>query len=169
MIASTGASRIDKKDLTNDASTVLRLTMEEVSCLILGDLDQLGESILIENIPAEYLQVDLIQVAHHTWNQILRLYDIARAEYAVFTQSEGGSNRTLGINARAVLRKIQQYAKPEHCYFSSVETSGLLFRNGTVTLKETFPLCYNSFDFPWKYAYEGVDMSTVKDYKDEEP
>ena len=169
VIASTGASRIDKKDLTNDASTVLRLTMEEVSCLILGDLDQLGESILIENIPAEYLQVDLIQVAHHTWNQILRLYDIARAEYAVFTQSEGGSNRTLGINARAVLRKIQQYAKPEHCYFYSVETSGLLFRNGTVTLKETFPLCYNSFDFPWKYVYEGVDMSTVKDYKDEEP
>ena len=71
---------------------------------------------------------------------------------------------TPGINARAVLRKIQQYAKPEHCYFSSVETSGLLFRDGAVTLAETHPLAWDSPDYEWKYVYEGVDISTVPDY-----
>lgn len=108
--------------------------------------------------------MDVIQVAHHTWNWLDSIYDIAQAEYAVFTQSVGGSNRTLGVNAVAVLEKVQEYAPPENCYFSGVETSGLLFRDGTVTLTETYPLAWDSPDYEWKFVYEGVDLSTVPDY-----
>lgn len=156
-----GQSRITD---ANDGSTILKLTMEDVSCLILGDINRGGEKVLVSQIPEELLRVDVIQVAHHTWNWLDSLYDIAQAEYAVFTQSVGGSNRTLGINAVAVLEKVQEYAPPEHCYFSGEETSGLLFRDGTVTLTETYPLAWDSPDYEWKYVYEGVDISTVPDY-----
>ena len=167
----TGESQINHVELTNDASTVLKLTANGVSTMILGDLYRLGEEILIRNIPEEHLKVDMIQVAHHTWNFLPHLYDIARAEHAVFTQSEGGSNRTLEIPALWVTRKVQQYAKPENCYFAG-ETTGLLFKDGTVTVKETFPLNYTSFDVKWIYSYEGYseeDLKKLKDYANTPP
>ncbi len=156
-----GQSRITD---ANDGSTILKLTMEDVSCLILGDINQGGEKVLVSQMLEELLRVDVVQVAHHTWNWLDSIYDIAQAEYAVFTQSVGGSNRTLGVNAVAVLEKVQEYAPPENCYFSGVETSGLLFRDGTVTLTETYPLAWDSPDYEWKFVYEGVDLSTVPDY-----
>lgn len=148
----------------NDTSTVLKLTAGGVRIMILGDTATLSETWLVEHLPADYLRADIVQVAHHTWNRLDRLYDAIRAPYAVFTQTEGASHRTLGINALAVLQKVQEYAAPEHCYFSGVETTGLLLKDGTVSVKENFPLAWNTPDYPWKDVYEGVDMRMVKDY-----
>lgn len=152
----------------NDSSTVLKISAEGVELLLLGDTSNLSERSIVSAMPADYLAVDIVQVAHHTWNNLSNLYDLTRAPYAVFTQTEGASNRTLGIYAKAVLRKIQEYAAPEHCWFSGEKTTGLLLSDGTVTVKEEIPLCWNTPDYPWTYVYEGWDMSKVKDYADEE-
>ncbi len=159
----SGTSRI--RDF-NDSSTILKLSAEGVSFLLLGDMSSLcGESVL-SNIPAAHLKADIVQVAHHTWNALPGIYDAAQAKYAIFTQTEGASNRTLGIHAKAVLRKVQQYAEPENCYFSGVKTSGLRLENGTVSLDCEIPLCWNSPNHKWSYVYEGWDMSKVQDYAD---
>lgn len=148
----------------NNTSTVLKLTAGGVSFLLLGDTDRQSAEAIVARMPASFLKSDIVQVAHHTWNDIGTLYDVAQAKYAIFTQTEGASNRTLGIHAKAVLLKVQQYAAPEHCYYSGVETTGLLLKNGAVSVKETFPLAWNTPDYPWTYVYEGWDMSKVKDY-----
>lgn len=148
----------------NDSSTVLKLTAGGVSFMLLGDTSNTSAEAIVNRMPASFLKVDIVQVAHHTWNNIAALYDKTQAPYAIFTQTEGASNRTLGIHAKAVLLKVQEYAAPEHCYYSGVETTGLLVKNGTVSVKETIPLAWNTPDYPWGYVYEGWDMSKVKDY-----
>ena len=162
----TGAPRTAEWWAHNDASTVLKLTSNGVSVLILGDAWQVSERFLLQNIPEEILRADAVQVSHHTWNWLPRLYDVVQAKYAVFTQSEGGCHRTLGIPAVWVLKKVQQYAKPENCWFSGETTYGLLLRDGNVTVKETFPLAFNRFDTPVGCDYQGWTEEQMKDVPD---
>lgn len=156
----TGISQITS---VNDSSTVLKLTMGGVTQLILGDIDRGGMNTLIEQIPADYFKVDIVQVSHHCWNRLDELYDLAKASYAIFTQSEGGANRTLGINAKHNLLKVQEYASPEHCFYSD-KTSSLIVKDGKVTIGQSYPLYYDSPDYDWGNVYEGVDIGTIKDY-----
>lgn len=155
-----GVSRITDP---NDASTVLKLTMGGVTQLILGDLNEVGMEALIGQMPADYLKVDIVQVAHHGWNWVDAIYDLAKAPYAIFPQSEGGANRTLGVDAKHTLLKVQEYASPENCFYSD-KTSSLVVKDGKVTIGQSYPLYYDSPDYDWGNVYEGVDLGTVKDW-----
>ncbi len=149
----------------NDSSTVIKLTAGGVDIMILGDTSTKSEEAIMERIPEAALKADIVQVAHHTWNDLPKLYEAVGAEYAVFTQTEGASNRTLGIYAKKVLMDVQQYADPENCYFSGKTTTGLLLKDRTVSVKDTYPLYWNSPDHVWGNVYEGVDMDTVIDHE----
>ena len=137
--------------------------MGGVTQLILGDLNEVGMNILIGQTPAEYLKVDIVQVSHHGWNWVDAIYDLARAPYAIFPQSEGGANRTLGVDAKHTLLKVQEYAAPENCFYSD-KTSSLIVKDGKITLGQSYPLYYDSPDYDWGNVYEGMDISKVKDW-----
>ena len=147
---------------SNDASTVLKLTIEDISYLVLGDVATVGESAIIENFTSNELKSDIVQVSHHTWNWLNYIYDIAAAKYAIFTQSEGASNRTLGVNAKRVREKVKEYA--QYCFYSGNNTTGLLIKSGVITVAFVKDVIYDSPDYDWGYVYEGIDMSKVKDY-----
>ena len=155
-----GISRITDP---NDASTVLKLTMGGVTQLILGDLNEVGMDSLIGQMPADYLKVDIVQVSHHGWNWVDAIYDLAKAPYAIFTQSEGGANRTLGVDAKHTLLKVQEYASPENCFYSD-KTSSLVVKDGKITLGQSYPLYYDSPDYDWGNVYDGINIGTVKDW-----
>lgn len=159
-VRSNGVTRITDP---NDASTVLKLTMGGVTQLILGDLNEVGMNILIGQTPAEHLKVDIVQVSHHGWNWVDAIYDLAKAPYAIFPQSEGGANRTLGVDAKHTLLKVQEYAAPENCFYSD-KTSSLIVKDGKITIGQSYPLYYDSPDYDWGNVYEGMDISKVKDW-----
>ena len=60
----------------NDSSLVFRVTAEGQTVLFLGDVEKLGDSVMIERYGAS-LKSDVCQVAHHGWNaSTIEFYDI---------------------------------------------------------------------------------------------
>lgn len=53
------------RDVTNNSSTVYKITHGEKSLLVLGDLGRLGGYDLMQKVPAEALFADFTQMAHH--------------------------------------------------------------------------------------------------------
>ncbi len=72
----------------NDTSTVLKVTFDGRSFLILGDIDNRAEDVLLRHYSAKTLHVDIVQCAHHVFNKLDRLYDVIDADWALVPQGE---------------------------------------------------------------------------------
>lgn len=53
---------------SNDNSTVIQITMDDVSFLITGDIEETAEGILVESMTNDELQSDVLVVPHHGSN-----------------------------------------------------------------------------------------------------
>lgn len=72
----------------NDTSTVLKVTFDGRSFLILGDIDNRAEDVLLRHYTAKTLHADIVQCAHHVFNRLDRLYDVIDADWALVPQGE---------------------------------------------------------------------------------
>lgn len=72
----------------NDTSTVLKVTFDGRSFLILGDIDNGAEDVLLRHYTAATLHTDIVQCAHHVFNKLERLYDVIDADWALVPQGE---------------------------------------------------------------------------------
>ena len=70
----------------NDMSTVLSVVFDGKKSLILGDIDERAEALLLSHYSEKTLKADAVQVAHHLFNFLNRLYDVIKAEYAMVPQ-----------------------------------------------------------------------------------
>ena len=70
----------------NDMSTVLSVEFDGKKTLILGDIDGRAEDLLLSHYSEKTLKADAVQVAHHLFNYLDRLYDVIEAEYAMVPQ-----------------------------------------------------------------------------------
>lgn len=70
----------------NDMSTVMSVVFDGKKSLILGDIDERAESVLLSHYSEKTLKADVVQVAHHLFNYLDRLYDVIDAEYAMVPQ-----------------------------------------------------------------------------------
>ncbi len=145
MFKSTGETAIAYNN-TNATSGVLKLTLGGVRFLSLGDIEGEGERVFVKNIPASVIRSDVVQVAHHCINNVSKIYDRAMAPYAVFPQSKFILELTQKDvpDIRQVLNSynsVKKYANEENCFFGD-HTTGLLFKDGTVSVKEELPLVF---------------------------
>lgn len=87
----------------NGASVVVRVEFGEASALLMGDLDSLGERLLLELSPT--LSANVLQVGHHgsAGSSSLRFLSRVSPDYAVV--SVGAHNR-YGHPASGVIRKL---------------------------------------------------------------
>ena len=58
----------DGEPATNDNSTVIQVTMGDVSFLITGDIEAAAEGIIVDSLTNDELQSDVLVVAHHGSN-----------------------------------------------------------------------------------------------------
>lgn len=73
----------------NGTSTVVKITVGEMSMLILGDATSVNESFLVNAYSDATLKCDILQVAHHGFNDLPTLYGKVDASYALIPQSYG--------------------------------------------------------------------------------
>ena len=142
-------------DNLNDASLVFRLTLGGRTFLFLGDANLLAEEALLTNFSPDFLRSDVLQAAHHLYNNLGRLYAAVRPEWVFCPQSK----------LRAQTQPLEAY----HTLLSLVPEERLLFAgdgdayglapspDGGGLTKRTFALHCGPYDFT------GFDGAPVDD------
>ena len=81
---SSGASEIGD---FNSTSTVLKITIDGMSIMLLGDISDVAENAIVAMHTPAYIKSDMVQVTHHGFNFLNKLYPMINAKIAVFPQS----------------------------------------------------------------------------------
>lgn len=77
----------------NTASTVLKITIDGKSLMLLGDITKSNQ---LENMYTTTLKSDMVQVAHHGYNRLTSLYKAIAAKYAICPNSEENAGLNSG-------------------------------------------------------------------------
>ena len=108
----------------NCTSTVVKVTMDGKKLMILGDIGRVAEKKIVEMHSSEYLKGDLVQVAHHCYNYLDRLYPAIDADIAVFPQSAYAAK----VENTYKYDLVMEFASQE--YFAHKYTYKFLVENG---------------------------------------
>jgi len=102
----------------NDTTTVTMLESNGMRVMLLGDISELAEEKIVTSYTKETLHSDIVQVAHHNFNHLTKIYEPISAPIACFTQTLEGTrkNESTRANAKPVL-----------------ETSSIFYYNGDIT------------------------------------
>lgn len=114
----------------NDTSTVLKITFDSKVFLMLGDINKIGEAQLLKHYSEDTLKSDLVQAAHHLFNTLYYIYDVADPEYIVVpTRVESKTNHDKMKYARLVLTRSD-----DQVFFASDDgTHGFAVRDGKLS------------------------------------
>ena len=132
---------VDAKDASwgftnaNDISAVLRVTLGGKTFLFLGDSDRIPADILLKKYSWVTLKADVLQAAHHLFNDLPELYRVIRPKYVFCPQSKLRAE-TEPMEAYETLRKL--LPKPQFFFASEGIVYGLTpGENGAFTVSET--------------------------------
>lgn len=81
----------------NTASTVLKITIDGKSLMLLGDITRSDE---LEKMYDTTLKSDMVQIAHHGYNKLQSLYQAIAAEYAICPNSEENAGLQSGNSSK---------------------------------------------------------------------
>ncbi len=135
---STGESTITDY---NDASTIIRLTIDGETFLILGDAgNKRATPKLMKNWSSPYLRSDGVQLAHHVMNDVRSLYEIVQAPVVFVPQSKYGIN--IKDERVAIYNAAKSYAREDMIFFQNEETAGIAVVNGQWEKVYSVPFTY---------------------------
>lgn len=130
-------------DTFNDSSTVLKLSFDGKVFMLLGDVDSGGEKIINNSYGEETLRADIVQVAHHGYNTVAKLYNMIQAPIALYPQyrdkifknkesevTEDAYSTSCNDSYKAVLK----YASEDKIFFEGDDTVGITFVNGEAVI-----------------------------------
>ena len=118
----------------NDTSTVLKITFDGKSFLILGDIDDRAEAVLLRHYTAKTLKSDIVQCAHHLFNRLDYVYDVIDAEYAFVPQSERCRDNHDSVKYQVVARTVAY----DNFFFANEGTDGFRVNAETGALEHHF-------------------------------
>jgi glyoxylase-like metal-dependent hydrolase (beta-lactamase superfamily II) len=110
----------------NESSTIIKFTCEKTTFIMLADCYQQVQNILLNNFSGAVLKSDIVQVSHHGFNNVGRLYKHIDAEIALVPQSR---YKLVEDNAD-VYRAIKKYTDASNIYFSGEGTYGISRSDG---------------------------------------
>ncbi len=115
----------------NDCSMISKFTFGGGrTFLVLGDIDGLAASVLLENWSGETLKVDVMQAAHHVLNDLSELYKVIQVPIVFVPQALDWIN---GHSvAPAGYAGFKPYIKGEMCFFQNDATYGLGVVDGEI-------------------------------------
>ena len=111
----------------NSSSTVLKVVIDNKSIMMLGDVYHMGANTMLKMHSKDYLKSDVLQVAHHGYNDMANLYKVIGAQIALFpnamTAKDGSTYKT-----------VMAFAK--EAYFAHKWTYRLTVENGAIKITE---------------------------------
>ncbi len=134
----TGISEVDVN--FNESCTVSKFHFNGKSLLMLGDIDVKGDRIILENWPAEALRSDIVQIAHHTINNVVNLYKAAKAPVIFVPTSRYYLESKPTYQGYVNIAK--QFLKNNMIYFQGDGVTGIAVENGELKKIYEAPLVY---------------------------
>ena len=119
----------EKQEDFNDTSTVIKVEFDGKSFLLLGDINKNGEAQLLKHYTSKTLKSDIVQAAHHVFNMLNYIYDVANPKYIVApTRPEGKTNSDKYKYQRLILS-----CGEENVFYACEEgTHGFAVQNGSL-------------------------------------
>lgn len=116
----------------NCTSTVLKLTMDGKTIMLLGDTNTESEAIMANMYTAPTFKSDVIQIAHHCFNYLTTLNAWIAPEIAFCPNSYGNANSP-GDNLPK-LKEVTVHTGKDNVYYSGSATYGFAVVDGEFTL-----------------------------------
>lgn len=111
----------------NCTSTILKMTTGRGTVMWLGDTNVEAEDLLVKYLPQEVLKSDVVQIAHHCFNFLSKLYPMIDADYAMLPNSYYNGNS--GNNHEKQMDVVKCLAEPYNLWYED-QTTGFRFENG---------------------------------------
>lgn len=129
-------------DNANDASAVLRVTIRDKRFLFLGDAGLIAEDVLLKNFTKQTLNADVLQAAHHLYNDLHRLYPVVAPSY-VFCPQSGRRAAEQPLDAYLTLRQL--VPADRFCFADENIVYGFLPDHDIMTM-EMIPVSCTAYD-----------------------
>lgn len=135
----------------NCTSVILKMTTGSGTVMWLGDTNVETEELVMETVPAPLWKADVVQVAHHCFNFLSRLYPVIDADYAMLPNSYYGGHTVENIDKLADV--LNCLSSPENIWYED-KTTGFRFEDGAYRVILEEPRVGGEHD--------GVDLYGVK-------
>ena len=117
----------------NDACTVLKVTIGGRAFLFCGDINRTAEKTLLLNCSPATLRSDVLQAAHHLYNDLPALYRVAAPQYVMCPQSKLKSVTTPLPGYKTLIK----YVPEDRFFFADQKIYGFTPKSdGTVGVTE---------------------------------
>jgi hypothetical protein len=131
----------------NNSCTVLRITFDGKTFMLLGDINRPAMTIIMNNYTSNTLKADVVQLAHHVINNVSELYKVIQAPVVFVPQSPNGS--TLNTTRQTAFNTAMQYVKNNMLYYASKGTYGISADSGTLSLVFTDKVYGGAYTTAW--------------------
>jgi hypothetical protein len=125
----------------NDTSTVLKISFDGVSFMVLGDIDKDAERILLTHYGPETLHATVVQPAHHLFNLLNYAYDAISPAMALvpchIRKADSNSEKY-----QALVKNVPQ----DKIYFASDGSSIWTVQDQALKLAKLYPTVGSFFD-----------------------
>lgn len=111
----------------NSTSVLLKMTTGSGTVMWLGDTTGETEELVLKTVPADLWKSDVVQIAHHCFNFLSRLYPAIDADYAMLPNSHYGGNE--GANHDKLMDVVNCLASPDNLWYED-QTTGFRFEDG---------------------------------------
>ena len=128
LLTSSGKTEISS---FNDSSTVLKITFDGKTIMMLGDVDSVGQKVIKAFHNSSYLKSDIVQTAHHGYNNVQDLYSYIQAPIALFPNSMYGVKGNNATNYNRIM-KYSTYEYFAHKYIYKFEVKNGQFESTTI-------------------------------------
>ena len=111
----------------NDSSTVSKITIDGQTIMLLGDVDSQAQTVINAFHNSSYLKSDMVQAAHHAYNNVRTLYGYILADIGLFPNSmysakEASKNIFYGNSYSQIMKNAtQEYFAHKYTYKFVVE------------------------------------------------
>ena len=132
----------------NGTSTIIKLTVKGKTMMILGDTNSETEMFTEKYGNPEIWKSDMVQVAHHCFNYLPKMYKWIDAPFASVPHRKEGAYRPDNIHK---IQDVLQYVKEDQVYYSGDATRGFEITEDGFKLIHESPVVGKEFDHSWMH------------------
>jgi len=128
----------------NCTSTVIRLHFDGRSVMLLGDISGAAETVIVDSFGGGILKSDVVQVAHHCFNLLEKIYNEIKAPMAFMPNSHFGCHHPSNL---VKLDQVLMHLENDQIYYESDNTVGLGVVDGKMKVVYNKPAFTEEYDF----------------------
>ena len=114
---------------TNNTCTVVKVTFDDCSFMVLGDINDVASAIILRNNSDETLKADIVQVAHHTINNLSVLYSHIQPNVAFVPASRATASYG---DRKQMMEELQKMIDEGMIFYSGDGTFGISVIDGKI-------------------------------------